>query len=84
MIPVTPAAEPAGFDAKVRQPGLSAVDEFVGRAPRLNRRGPRRPKIADREGDIPAKAFPPFWRKALPEMLEAYERRCAYLAMTIH
>ena len=81
MIPVSIAAEPADFDQKVRQPGLSAIDELVGRAPRLKRRGPRRQKVADAEDKIPADKFPPFWRKALDDLLVRYERRCAYLAM---
>lgn len=84
MIPVVRAEEPNTFDAKVRQPGLSAIDELVGRNPRLKRPGPRRKKIANQEKDIPADAFPPFWRHTLPEMLDAYEHRCAYLAMHIH
>jgi len=84
MIPVELADEPLEFDAKVRQPGLSAIDELVGRRPRLARPGPKRKKIADKEEDIPGDAFPALWRKALPEMLRAYERRCAYLAMYIH
>jgi hypothetical protein len=84
MIPVALAVEPPEFDAKVRQRGLSAIDELVGRAPRLKRPGPRRDKRADHERDLPAEAFPPYWRDALPEMLVAYERRCAYLAMYIH
>ncbi len=83
MIPVSLAKEPPGFDARVRQKGLSAIDELVGRAPRVRRGGPRRPKVADREQDIPADKFPPFWRDALDEMLAAYHRRCAYLAMYI-
>lgn len=81
MIPVSCAPEPRSFDATVRQPGLSAIDELVGRSPRLKRRGPKRKKIASRESDIPAAAFPPFWRLALDEMLDAYERRCAFLAL---
>ncbi|HVE15664.1 MAG TPA: hypothetical protein VNB29_02965 [Chthoniobacterales bacterium] len=84
MIPVAQAQEPPEFDDKVRQPGLSAIDELVGRPPRLNRPGPRRKKIADLEQDIPAETFPPYWRRVLPEMLVAYEHRCAYLAMYIH
>jgi 5-methylcytosine-specific restriction endonuclease McrA len=84
MIPVALAKEPPEFDAKVRQPGLSAIAELVGRQPRLKRRGPKRKKLADKEQDIPADEFPPYWREALPEMLVAYERRCAYLAMYIH
>lgn len=81
MIPVTPAKEPPHFDKTVRQKGLSAIDELVGRKPRLKRPGPRRKKIAAREADIPADAFPTFWRDALEDMLAAYERRCAYLAL---
>jgi hypothetical protein len=84
MIPVSQAPEPPEFDGKVRQPGLSAIDELVGRAPRLKRTGPRRKKFVNKEEDLPAEAFPPYWREALPEMLVAYERRCAYLAMYIH
>lgn len=84
MLPVALVNEPPEFDVKVRQPGLSAIDELVGRLPRLTRRGPKRKKLADREQDIPTDAFPPYWRDALPEMLAAYERRCAYLAMYIH
>jgi len=84
LIRVTPAPEPPDFNAKVRQPGLSAIDEFLGRPPRLKRPGPKRSKIADHEQDIPAEAFPPYWRQTLPEMLAAYEHRCSYLAMYIH
>lgn len=83
MIPVSLAPEPPAFDARVRQKGLSAIDELVGRKPRAPHRGPRRKKICDREADIPADAFPPFWRDALDDMLVLYERRCAYLALYI-
>lgn len=83
MIPVALAIEPPRFDGLVRQKGLSAIDELVGRKPRISRRGPRRKKVADREADIRAEDFPPFWRDALPDMLHAYERRCAYLALYI-
>lgn len=69
---------------KVRQPGLSAIDELVGREPRLNRSGRRRSKLADMESEIPADKFPPLWRKALDDMLIKYDRRCAYLSMYIH
>lgn len=83
MIPVALAKEPADFDAKVRQPGLSAIDELVGRAPRIRRPGPRRKKIAETEAEVPTDALPPFWREALDDMMTAYEQRCAYLAMFI-
>lgn len=83
MISVAPAREPPHFDEQVRQKGLSAIDELVGRPPRIRRRGPRRKKVADHEADIPAEDFPPFWREAIPDMLQAYERRCSYLALYI-
>lgn len=81
MIPVRLAAEPQDFDERVRQPGLSAIDEMLGRAPRAKRPGPPRKKMASSEADIPPSAFPPFWRRVLATMLDVYERRCAYLAM---
>ncbi len=84
MIPVALANEPPNFDTKVRQPGLSAIAELAGHPPLITRPGRRRKKLASREQDIPADEFPPYWREALPEMLIAYERRCAYLAMYIH
>ena len=83
MIPVALAEEPMDFDAKVRQPGLSAIDELVGRDPRIKRPGPRRRKIAETEAEVSADAFPPFWREAIDDMMGAYEQRCAYLAMFI-
>jgi 5-methylcytosine-specific restriction endonuclease McrA len=83
VIPVVLAQEPKRFDKRVRQRGLSAIDELVGRAPRIKHRGPRRAKIANVESKIPADKLPPFWRDALDDMMEAYEQRCAYLAMFI-
>ena len=83
MIPVKPAPEPAVFDARVRQPGLDAIAELTGGTPSRRRRGPKRKKVAERPEDIPGRVFPPLWREVLPEMLEAYERRCAYLALHI-
>ena len=83
MIPVVLAEEPKSFDKNVRQPGLSAIDELVGRAPRISRRGRRRAQVANSESKIPTDKFPTFWRRALDDMMEAYEQRCAYLAMFI-
>lgn len=83
MIPVNLALEPPSFDAKVRQRGLSAIDEMVGRPPRLPHRGKRRKKIASSEAAIPSGEFPHYWRNALPDLLKAYDRRCAFLAMHI-
>jgi hypothetical protein len=83
VIPVNLADEPQGFDRQIRQRGLAAIDELIGRTPRIRRRGRRRAKVADTEAEIPADMFPPFWRDALDDMMEAYEQRCAYLAMFI-
>jgi hypothetical protein len=87
MIPVTLAPVPPDFNAKVRHPGLRAIAEMVGKAPQYRRTaGKKHARLANvtQEQDIPADKFPPYWRDVLPEMLAAYERRCAYLAMYIH
>ena len=85
MIRVTPALEPDDFDSKVRQKGLSALAEMVGEPPSVTRRGRKRvKKIWGRRDDIPASEFPPFWTKALDDLLTAYDRLCAYTALYIH
>ena len=63
MIPVAPAPEPPSFDAKVRQPGLDAMNELIGK--RANRRRSSRPraKVASRRDQIPPDQFPPLWRE---------------------
>lgn len=83
MIPVEPAPEPPHFDRRIRKRGLSAVDEMVGKPPRVPHPGRKRKKIASRETDIPSDAFPSYWRDALPDLFDAYHRRCAFLAMYI-
>jgi len=83
VIPVKPAPEPADFDKRVRRPGLDAIAEMVGKPPRRPRRGPKRAIVAERPEEIPSDKFPPLWREVLDDMLEAYERRCAYLALYI-
>lgn len=83
MIPVTPAAEPGEFDAKVRQKGQDAIAELIGQKPSPPRPGPRRQKVAERPELIAADKFPPFWRDVLPEMLNSYRRICAYLSLYI-
>ena len=82
MIPVTPAREPPDFDRTVRQPGLRAVAELVGEAPQ---RSAGRPfdQVADSRDMIPAASFPPYWREALDDLQDAYERVCAYLCVRI-
>lgn len=81
MIHVELAPEPTSFDRCVRKKGRSALDEMVGRPPRCPHSGPRREKIASREQDIPPGQFPPFWRDAIDDMLEAYGRICAFLSL---
>lgn len=80
MIRVTLAEEPATFDRTVRKPGLSAIAELVGEKPTIRRPGPRRHKRANTREEIPASAFPEFWTKAIPDLLEKYHRLCAFLA----
>lgn len=85
MIPVVSAPVPPEFNVKVREPGLRAIAEMVGKpSPYPRTAGKKHAKVANQEPDIPANAFPAYWREALPEMLDAYNRRCAYLAMYIH
>lgn len=67
MITVRPAEEPPAFDTEVRQPGRRAVAELVERF----------------GGEIPADAFPPYWRRILPELLDGYNRICFYLCLRI-
>lgn len=81
MIPVAPAPEPRWFNSRIRMKGLSAIDEMVGRPPRLAHTGPRCRRIAEREENIPPEKFPPYWRDALPDLVNRYERRCAFLAL---
>ncbi len=85
MIPVALAPVPPEFNAKVREPGLRAIAEMVGKpSPYPRTAGKKHAKVANQEQEIPADVFPAYWREALPEMLVAYQRRCAYLAMYIH
>lgn len=83
MIPVSPANAPSDFDERVKNKGLDAIAELVGEAPAKKRRGPKRKKVAARREDIPSDKYPPFWREALPDMLEKYGRLCAYLGLYV-
>lgn len=83
MIPVVAAEEQEDFDERVRRPGLDAIAELVGEEPSRRRRGRRRQQVAETREEIPSNKFPAFWRNVLPDMLVAYERRCAYLALYI-
>lgn len=83
MIRLEPAPEPAEFDTRVRQPGLAAIAELVGEGSDRSRPGSTRKKVAERREGIPADAYPPLWRHALPYLLESYHRVCAYLSLYI-
>ena len=83
MIRVVLAEEPADFDAKVRKPGLRAIAEMVGEPNLSKRRGRKRDVVANSRDAIPADKFPAYWTEALPELLEAYGRVCAYMSFYI-
>ncbi len=83
MMRVAPAPEPPHFEALVRRRGLSAISELVGELPDLPRRGKRRNKVAERREEIPGHAYPPLWRKALPDLLREYRHICAYTCFYI-
>lgn len=83
MIRVEQAPEPADFDSKVRIPGLRAIAEMTGAPALPKRRGRPRQVIAMAPDAIPADKFPPLWREALPELLDAYGRVCAYMSFYI-
>lgn len=93
MIRVAPAPQPSDFEAKVRGPGLSALAELIGQPPTIKRRGPKRKQLVIRDQgvtravtrveDIPPDKLPALWTHALDDLLEAYERRCAYVSVYI-
>lgn len=83
MIHVHPAPEPLDFEAKVRAPGLSAMQEQIGNPPTYPRTGPRMEKIADRIEDIPAAALKPYWRACLGQLRSAYGGICSYLCFYV-
>ncbi len=83
MIPVEPAPEPKSFNALVRQPGLAAVAELVDEPRHAPRPGRKRKPVAECREDLRPGHFPPFWRKATDDLLEAYRRICAYACLYI-
>ena len=85
MIPVAPAEEPISFKSKVREPGLRAIAEMVGKPwPQPRAKGRPFKKIADREEDILPEQLPPYWTKALGELMVAFHEICAYSCFRIH
>ncbi|WP_416769562.1 hypothetical protein ACMGT0_20595 [Pseudomonas sp. RHF3.3-3] len=83
MIRVQPADEPESFDEKVRQPGLRAIAELIGEQGLEKRKGRPRKVVAQTREEIPADKFPPVWTEALPDLMEAYGRLCAYVCIYI-
>lgn len=83
MIRVEPANEPESFDAKVRKPGHRALAELIGEEDLPARKGRRRKVVAQTREEIPADKFPPVWTAALPDLMEAYNRLCAYICIYI-
>jgi hypothetical protein len=68
VIPVTPAPEPATFDAVVRQPGLQwLADE----------------NLAGQDIAPVGKTIKAFWTACLPDLLSGYGRICAYASLRI-
>jgi hypothetical protein len=85
MIPVAKAPKPRGFDDRVRRPGLIAIAEMAGKRPPYERSNGRPCKqIASRKKDIPPDKFPPYWRRALDDLMSAYRQICAYSCFRIH
>lgn len=85
MIRVTSAPVPPRFESEVRQPGLRAIAERVGKAPASPRRAGKRFKVsATREEDIHPDDLPSYWTKALDDLMTAYGRICAYSCFRIH
>jgi len=83
MIRVEPADEPQSFNEQVRKPGLRAIAEMVGEPDLPKRRGRPRKKVAETREGISGDEFPPFWTEALPDLMEAYGRLCAYVCIYI-
>ena len=69
MIRVVPAAEPAQFDERVRQPGLASIARLTAKA-------------GSKEAISPSQ-FKPYWRCTLDDLLASYNRTCAYLSLHI-
>lgn len=85
MIPVSPAPVPPSFDAAVRDRGLRALAELVGEPPPKPRvKGRPFKKIAERREDIHPDKLPDYWTDALDDLMEAYQRVCAYSCFRIH
>jgi hypothetical protein len=61
---------------------MRAIAELVGEAP-PRADGRRHARVAESKEEIPASRFPPYWREALGDLLERYDRVCSYLCLYI-
>lgn len=92
MLPVTLAPEPATFDDRVRQPGHLALHERIGATPprpRIAGRPCKRALAPDgnpitRFEDLTRAHIPPYWTRAIPDLMTAYHRICHYACFAIH
>jgi hypothetical protein len=77
-----PEPRPPGFDfdQEVRQPGLSALSELIGKGPTIQRPGRRIQKRADRIEDLTSEVIRnyAYWTRALDALHAAYRGLCAY------
>ena len=71
MMRVHQAPEPDAFDELVRQPGRRALDRLAAE------------KYSGSKEAVPAREFPPHWRRSLDDLLAAYSRICSYLCLYI-
>lgn len=100
MIKVKPAAAPGDFDQRVKDPGLIAIREMVGKTPHKRRTSGR--AFAQRtrkavnsagdsvevpvtsEADLASCHFPAYWTRVLDDLMTAYDEVCAYSCFRIH
>jgi|JI10StandDraft_1071094.scaffolds.fasta_scaffold494876_2 hypothetical protein len=89
MIRITPQPEPTApefdFDQEVRQPGISALAELVGKKPTISRPGPRIKKRADSIDKLDPSMLRDYayWTRALPSLHKIYREVCAYSCFRI-
>ena len=86
MIPVVSQPPPPDFDfnKEVAIPGSNALLKLIGDSTAPPRPGRARVVTYPSIEEIPGKALPTHWRKALPALRKVYGNTCAYLGLRIH
>jgi len=87
MIRVELQPEPDDFHVKVRIPGQRCIRERTGRVAvgELKRTsGQAFKKTADDPEDIKSKDFMPYWREATDQLMDGYDRICAFSCFYVH